>query len=124
MAYYYKVPARIEYKVVAVEIKDGERLSADAEVFEEEGGKRYRKEITDEIRSVVPDIPAGYSYVCELLEDGKTFFVKSDKPIRFAKERESVVEAVNSLSDARSDLTLSGINTKRVMQWFAGRRRK
>ena len=122
MPYYYKVPAIYEYEVEMVEVKDGERLSKDEKSMEEEG-KRYREVVTDRAQSIRPDIPPGHSYVCELLEDKQTFFVKSDKPIRFAKEKEATTETLKSLSDTRSDPTLSRIDSARVNKWHAGRRR-
>ena len=122
MAHYYKVPAIYEYETETVEVKDGERLSKDEKIIEEEG-KRYREVVTDRVSSIHPDIPPGHSYVCELLEDKQTFFVKSEKPIRFAKEREASTETLKSLSDTRSDPTLSRIDTARVNKWHAGRRR-
>ena len=122
MAHYYKVPAVYEYEVEYVEVKDGERLSRDEKIIEEEDGKRYREVVTDRVSGIRPDIPPGHSYVCELLEDKQTFFVKSEKPIRFAKEKEARVESLKSLSDTRSDPALSRIDTARVNKWHAGRR--
>ena len=122
MAHYYKVPAIKEYEIETIEVKDGERLNIDAEIFEEDG-KRYRNVVTDRVQSIHPDIPPGHSYVCELLPDGETFFVKSEKPIRFAKEKEAGTETLKSLSDTRSDPTLSRIDTARVNKWHAGRRK-
>ena len=122
MAYYYKVPAIYEYEVEHVEVKDGERLSKDEKISEEDG-KRYREVVTDRVQSIHPDIPPGHSYVCELLEDKQTFFVKSEKPIRFAKEKEATTETLKSLSDTRSDPALSRIDTARVNKWHTGGRR-
>ena len=122
MAHYYKVPAIYEYETEMVEVKDGERLSKDEKISEEDG-KRYKEVVTDRVQSISPDIPSGHSYVCELLEDKQTFFVKSEKPIRFAKEKEARVESLKSLSDARRDPALSRIDTARVNKWHAGRRR-
>ena len=122
MAHYYKVPAIYEYEVEMVEVKDGERLSKDEKIIEEDG-KRYREVVTDRVQSIRPDIPPGHSYVCELLEDKQTFFVKSEKPIRFAKEKEASTETLKSLGDTRSDPTLSRIDSARVNKWRAGRRR-
>ena len=119
MPFYYKVPAVKDYEVETFEVKDGERLDKSVEVFEEEG-KRYRNVVTDKVIGIRPDIPPGHSYVCELLEDGETFFVKADKPIRFAKEREAQTESIKSLDAARkSDASLSRVDTSRVQQWFA-----
>jgi len=118
MAYYYKVPAVRDYEEETVEVKEGERLSKDEEVFEEDG-KRHRNVVTDKVIGIRPDIPPGYSYVCELLEDGETFFVKSDKPIRFAKGREAQTESIKSLDAVRKDAQLSRVDTSRVQQRLA-----
>ena len=123
MAHYYKVPAIYEYETEMVEVKDGERLSKDDKISEEDG-KQYREVVTDRVQSIHPDIPPGHSYVCELLEDKQTFCVKSEKPIRFTKEREESVESLRSLSDTRSDPALSRIDAARVKLWHAGRRRR
>ena len=122
MAYYYKVPAIVEYEVEHIEVKDGEQLSKDEKVIEEEG-KRYREVVTDRVQSISPDIPPGHSYVCELLEDKQTFFVKADKPIKFAEKRVAETETFKSLDDTRSYPTLSRIDSARVNKWHAGRRR-
>ena len=120
MPYYYKVPAIRDYEVETVEVKEGERPSKDVEVFEEDG-KRYRNVTTDRVTGIRPDIPPGHSYVCELLEDGETFFVKSNKPIRLAKEREPQTESIKNLDAARkSDASLSRVDAARVQNWFVG----
>ena len=120
MSYFYKVPAIYEYEVEHVEIKDGERLSKDEEIeVDEETGKRYRNIKTDKVISVRPDIPPGHSYVCELMDDGETFFVKANKPIRFEKDRESLVESVKSLDATRKGESLSRIDPSRGQQWYA-----
>ena len=119
--HYYKVPAIYEYEVEHIEVKDGERLSKDEKIIEEEG-KRYREVVTNRVQSIRPDIPPGHNYVCELLEDKQTFFVKSEKPIRFAKEKEASTETLKSLSDARTEESLASIDSARVKLWHAGRR--
>ena len=113
MAHYYKVPAIYEYA------EPEEQEERESELTR--GEKEIKPE--PELISIHPDIPPGHSYICELLDDGETFFVKSEKPIRFNREQEARVDSLRSLSDARSDAELSHIDTARVKLWHAGRRR-
>jgi len=85
MAHYYRVPAIREYEEEWIEVKEGERLDASAEIEkDEETGKSYRKVITDKVTAIRPDMPRGISYVCQLIDEN-TFLVKTDKPVNMKK---------------------------------------
>lgn len=115
MAHYYKVPAIYEYEKEYIEVKDGERVDAKAEIeVDEETGKSYRVVDTDKVASIRPDMPKGISYVCQLVDEN-AFIVKADRPLKLGKDaRQEKVDLAREVAEKRVSK-----NALRLEQSFA-----